>query len=129
MAYNSELLKFEIDGSFEIQLTHPGDSTDLAYFSDSIKGDGFYGRSDGLHTAQLNLIGFLGKIVFQGTLATSPTETDWFDITETTHTVTSTDDSNSSGSFIYNFTGNFVFIRAYVNNWTDGTVKSIIVNN
>ena len=29
----------------------------------------------------------------------------------------------------YNFTGNYVWVRAYVSNWTDGTVNSIRLNH
>ena len=29
---------------------------------EKFKGDGYYGRSDGLHTVQVNLTGFLGDM-------------------------------------------------------------------
>lgn len=108
---------------------HPGDSTPETVTGEHYKGDGYYGRSDGLHTVQINVDGFIGTIVIQGTLATTPESTDWFTISNTEHTSIATTDSNSSGSFIYNFTGNYVWVRAYVNSWTDGTVQSIILNH
>jgi len=34
----------------------------------------------------------------------------------------------TSGVFGFNFTGNFMWIRAYVNNWSAGNVDSIIIS-
>ena len=59
---------------------HPGDSTIETVTGDKFKGDGYYGRSDGLHTIQIDLNGFLGNIELQGTLAIDPTADDWFTV-------------------------------------------------
>ena len=111
--------------------THPGDSTAETVTGDKFKGDGYYGRSDGLHSIQYNVNGFLGKIITQATLAIDPGTADWFDISTTVHSNLgdSTGSDNATGSFIKNFTGNFVWIRAYVSDWTDGTVNSIVLNH
>ena len=58
--------------------THPGDSANTVITGEKFKGDGYYGRSDGLHTVQVDLAGFIGKVAMQGTLATNPVEADWF---------------------------------------------------
>ena len=122
--------------------THPGDSTIETVTGDKFKGDGYYGRSDGLHTIQINLSGFLGDIEMQGTLAVDPTADDWFTVRlgsgqtiDTTgkifNAITSkleyTDNETSSKT--YNFTGNYVWIRVKISNWTDGTVNSIQLNH
>jgi len=122
--------------------THDGDSTVQSITGDKFKGDGYYGRSDGLHTIQVNLAGFLGDVQLQGTLAVDPTADDWFTVRlgsgqtiDTTgkifNAITSkleyTDNETSSKT--YNFTGNYVWIRIYVSNWTDGTVNSIQLNH
>ena len=121
---------------------HPGDSTTETITGDKFKGDGYYGRSDGLHTIQVNLAGFLGDVQLQGTLAVDPTADDWFTVRlgsgqtiDTTgkifNAITSkleyTDNETSSKT--YNFTGNYVWVRVYVSNWTDGTVNSIKLNH
>ena len=121
---------------------HVGDSTVQTHTGDKFKGDGYYGRSDGLHTIQINLSGFLGDVQLQGTLAVDPTADDWFTVRlgsgqtiDTTgkifNAITSkleyTDNETSSKT--YNFTGNYVWIRIYVSNWTDGTVNSIQLNH
>jgi hypothetical protein len=52
--------------------THPGDSTPTIVTGEQFKGDGYYGRSDGFHSVQYNLAGFIGTIEIQATLAVSP---------------------------------------------------------
>jgi len=109
--------------------THPGDSTNETVTGEKYKGDGYYGRSDGFHTVQYTVDGFIGSIDIQATLAIEPTSDDWFTLSGTN--LLSTDDSSdyANGSFMYNFTGNYVWVRAYVSNWTDGTVEKITLNH
>tara|TARA_B110000881_G_scaffold29755_1_gene22208 strand:- start:77 stop:481 length:405 start_codon:yes stop_codon:yes gene_type:complete len=123
--------------------THPGDSANTVITGDKFKGDGYYGRSDGLHTVQVDLAGFIGKVAMQGTLATNPVEADWFTLVldsgkqsvdttglVATQSVTSVEyTSVTTNSKSYNFTGNYVWVRAYVSNWTDGTVNSVKLNH
>ena len=129
MANSSETFNFTVDSTQVVQLTHPGDSSVQQNISDKLKGDGYYGRSDGFHTVQYNLTSLLGSLVVQGTLASIPTDEDWVTLPLTTHESVISDDNSRNGSFIYNFTGNFVWVRISVSNWTDGTVKSILLNH
>ena len=110
--------------------------------SDKVKGDGYYGMSDGLHTIMIDLNGFVGSIKIQGSLAQEPTEADWFMIeldrgavsldttgkastlVETSLTYTSAETSIKS----YNATGNFVWIRADISDWSAGTISRIELN-
>ena len=123
--------------------THPGGGTTETVTGDKFKGDGYYGRSDGLHTVQVDLNGFIGKVAMQGTLATTPVEADWFTLVldsgkqsvdttglVATQSITSVEyTSATTNSKNYNFTGNYVWVRTYVSNWTDGTVNSIRLNH
>ena len=131
MATNSEKFNFVIDNSNQTQVTHPGDSTITTYTSDKVKGDGYYGRSDGLHSVQYNLNGVIGKLSIQASLATTPLTDDWFTVTTVTHDNSSGTTSNglATGSFIHNFTGNYVWIRAIISDFTDGTINSILINH
>ena len=95
--------------------THPGDST-----AETVTGDKF-----GLHTVQYNVSGVAGTIKMQGTLATNPVDADYFDIAGTTYDSTT---AGKDGAFAYNFTGNFVWVRAVIN-YTDGTISSIMLNH
>jgi len=122
--------------------THLGDSSIQTVTGEKYKGDGYYGRSDGLHTVQIDVNSFLGNIEMQGTLAVNPTEDDWFTVRlgsgqtiDTTGKIVSATTTkleytaNETSSKTYNFTGNYVWIRTQISNWTDGTVSSIQLNH
>ena len=107
------------DGSTDTVLTYTG------FVTDKVRGDGFYSQPDGVHTVayQVNAT-CTGSIKMQGSLATTPTEDDFFDISGTTFT---TDQSTLISSS--NFTGNFVWVRAKCTSNTAGSVTSILFNN
>lgn len=107
--------------------THPADSSTQTVTGENYKGDGYYGRSDGFHTVQYTLTGFIGKVNIQATLAVNPTSADWFTVYTESYTVVN--DQGATGSYITNFTGNYVWVRAYISDWTDGTVNSIKLNH
>ncbi len=101
--------------------THPGDSTVVTVTGTDHKGDGYYGRADGLHTVQYNFAGLTGTITIQASLATTPTESDWFEV----HSYTAAEEIANKFA---NFTGNYVWVRAKLV-YTDGTVNSIMLNH
>jgi hypothetical protein len=106
------------DGSSTITLDNTG------FVSAKSQGDGYYSQPDGVHTVSYKVNTTLtGSIKMQGTLATTPTEDDWFDIAGTTFT---TDQSTTISSA--NFTGNFVWVRAKATGITAGTITEILLN-
>ncbi len=113
------------DDSTTITLDHTGFVTDKAM------GHGYYSQPDGVHTvayhpnATINDDSSIG-LIMQGTLATTPTEDDWFDISGTEITDASLD--GSTLAFHANFTGNFVWVRAKVSGMTAGAVTKILYN-
>jgi len=106
----------------------------LVYTSNRVKGDGYFGNSDGLHTVMYTYdSNFIGTVTMQATLASDPVEADWFDITDTTTTMTDISPFYNSSdvkvtSDYYNFTGNFVWVRGYVA-IESGQVESIFYNH
>ena len=107
------------DGSTTTTLDHTG------FVSAKEKGDGYYSQPDGVHTVAYKVNTTLtGSIKMQGSLATDPTEDDYFDISGTTFT---TDQSTTISSA--NFTGNFVWVRAKATSVTAGTNNEILLNN
>ena len=107
------------DGSTTTTLDHTG------FVSDKSTGDGYYSQPDGVHTVAYQVNATLaGSIKMQGSLATTPTEDDWFDISGSTFTA---DQSTLIGTA--NFTGNFVWVRARATSITAGTISSILLNN
>lgn len=125
------------------QQTHPGDSVKETVIGDKFKGDGYYGRSDGLHTVQIDLEGFIGRIEIQATLEIDPEDTDWFTVelgtgqqsVDTTGLISDYNLTyleyiqNQTSNKTYNFRGNYVWVRTKVSNWTDGTVNSVLLNH
>ncbi|NDB58544.1 hypothetical protein EB001_08875 [bacterium] len=111
-----------------VSLAHVG------FVTAKYQGDGYYSQIDGVHTVAYHVSAgsvtaannFNGSIKMQGSLATTPTEDDWFDIADTTFTA---DTSTSVSS--YNFTGNFVWVRAKCYNWTtaSSSVTKILYNH
>ena len=113
-------------------------STTLDYtgfVTDKTKGDGYFSQPDGVHTVAYQVVNlgdstddFIGTIKMQGSLATTPTEDDYFDISGTTYT---SDQSTTIASF--NFTGNFVWVRAKITttnaSGNPSLVTSILLNN
>ena len=107
------------DGSTDTVLTYSG------FVTDKFKGDGYFSQADGLHTVAYHVnTTCTGAIKMQGSLATTPTEDDYFDIDNTTFT---TDQSTTINSV--NFTGNFVWVRAKCISNTAGSVTKILYNN
>ena len=107
------------DGSTTTTLDHTG------FVSGKVKGDGYYSKPDGVHTVAYQVNSTMtGSIKMQGSLATTPSEDDFFDITGTTFTA-----DQSTLISTANFTGNFVWIRAKATSVTDGTISSILVNS
>ncbi len=69
------------DGSTDTVLTYSG------FVTDKVKGDGYYSQTDGLHTVAYHVNATCtGSLKMQGSLATTPTEDDFFDIDGTTFT-------------------------------------------
>ena len=58
--------------------------TTMNQYSTEVKGDAYYGYSDGFHTIQVIYNQFIGRLRIQATLDLTPETTDWFDIIPTT---------------------------------------------
>jgi len=82
--------------------------------SDKVRGDSFYGYTDGLHTMAFYLAGFIGKIYVEGTLANAPTESDWFAINLDGATVPLVYAAATTTTIARSFEGNFIFLRVRV---------------
>jgi len=107
------------DGSTTIRIDTTG------FVSDKFKGDGYYSHPDGVHTVAYKVdTSLTGSIKMQGSLATTPTEDDWFDISGTTFT---TDQSTTISTA--NLTGNFVWVRAKATSVTAGSITNIQLNH
>lgn len=99
------------------------DGTSDNFVSDKVKGDGYYGFTDGLHTVQIRTTDFVGVIKLQASLVTDPQAADWSDISGV---VIGDGSTVTTGGEIFNFTGNYVWIRAQIESFTAGTINSVL---
>ena len=102
--------------------------TDMNKYSEKVRGDNYYGYTDGFHTIQVTYSQFVGRLRIQGTLVLEPTDSDWVDlvIDSTTGLYAGSSPWNANGyiqfnadapadrSEAYSFYGNFAWSRCYV---------------
>ena len=89
------------------------------------KGCGYHGQSNGLHTIQYTTQNhFVGNVVIQGTLATDPTDSDWYEIRDVGlgDGVTPVAD----GTVLVSFPGNHVWIRAVIVSFAAGDLNRVL---
>ena len=116
-----------------LMMTNTGQNHNLT--GDKIRADGYFGRTDGIHTVQVVVANFTGSFGIQGTLAIEPVEADWFDINvnvnqnvasaspKVTFPVNPAAPTNLGGNgddatLAFTFVGNFVFLRAILDRST-----------
>ncbi len=85
-------------------------ATSLDTTGTAVPGDSYYGYTDGIHTVAVYGSNLTGRISIQGTLATTPTEDDWFDILLTG--MPYKDYSAFTGVQGFTFVANLVYLRA-----------------
>lgn len=119
----------------------PDSSGKISITGDKVKGDGFFGFSDGSHTVSFHVHLFTGRIWIEASLAADPTDDDWFPVWLTVGTpFVPFEDETSTTSYL--FEGNFVWVRArldrdYIDPQPDtieeiaalGSVKRILMNH
>ena len=100
-----------------------GTGTEMSQYSTEVKGDSYYGYTDGLHTVQVSYNQFVGRLRIQCSLMTEPGSSDWFDVVPATTAgrrfndlgyVQFNADNPGDGSEAYTFQGNFAWVRVYM---------------
>lgn len=82
--------------------------------SDKVRGDSFYGFTDGLHTIAFYLSGFIGKIYLEGTLATEPAAVDWFVLNLDGAVAPLVYSAATTSTVARTFEGNFIYLRVRI---------------
>lgn len=109
-----------------IMLSDTGDNINVT--GEPVRADGYFGYKDGLHTVSIQVSNFRGKIFIEGTLASNPTEDDWFPINlggerpeldfplvvDQTKRPVALNTGGDTGVYAFNFEGNFLYLRARV---------------
>jgi len=98
--------------------------SEMNKYSDHVRGDSFYGYTDGLQTVQTIYDQFIGRFRIQGTLSLDPLdESHWFDIIPSNSSGRSfneggfiqfNSDNPATGSEAYTFQGNFTYLRTFM---------------
>ena len=81
----------------------------------------YYLGNQDLQTLSYNFSEVTGNLVIEAALSNPPSDDDWFKIFETT--ANNAANVNSNASSYTNITGNFVFLRAKINDFQNGTVQ------
>ena len=86
---------------------------ELTYTSNPVKGDGYYGFADGLHTISFHVNNFTGRIHLEATIVEEPTDDDWFpiDLDTLTPYLEINAGTITKGT---SFEGNFVYLRVKI---------------
>lgn len=94
--------------------------------SEKVKGDGYYGFSDGLHTVSVKFTNFIGGFGIEATLSIDPSEDDWFPINLSNYNSNNEGfirfpqnelaptgaKGGDTGTEAFSFIGNFTYVRA-----------------
>lgn len=97
---------------------NPGNSSPYTVTGNSQPAAAYYLGNQDLQTVAIKMTNLTGNIVIQASLATNPTANDWFNVytleanVETTSTYT-------------NVNGNFVYMRAKIEDFADGVLQYI----
>ena len=101
------------------------DHSPLNVIGTNYHGAGYYPGGDGVHTIAQYISDFVGVLKIQVALEFDPKEEDWATVSTFEHTdVANPVTSNET----YNFTGNYVWVRAVVENMTHGTIAKLQMN-
>lgn len=108
---------------------NPGNGAPYTVTGNSQPAAGYYLGNRDLQTVNVKLTNVTGNIVVQASLATSPGSTDWFEVYKLTANANATPNSApqiaSNASVYTNIEGNFVYLRAKVENFQGGTVQFV----
>jgi hypothetical protein len=89
----------------------------------------YYVGSKDLQTINVNQVGLTGNIIVQATLATLPETTDWFEVYKLEANAgapaNTTPNFNSSINEAVNIEGNFVWMRAIIQDFNGGILQYV----
>jgi hypothetical protein len=101
---------------------YDGSSED--FIGDPQKAANYYRGRGGTQTIRWVYLGFQGRVTIEATLDNDPADSRWFEVAATGDT--STDDSTTiTATYIEAVVGNFVWLRAVVTNFKDGTIEVV----
>jgi len=113
----------------ETSYQNPGNGAPYTVTGNTNPAAAYYLGNKDLQTSAIKLTGVTGNIVLEATLATNPTSSDWFKVyTLAANAAASANSAPKIASDISTYTnveGNFVYMRAKIENFSAGTVNYI----
>lgn len=112
-----------------VTYVNPGNGAPYTVTGNTYPAAAYYLGNQDLQTVNIKLAGCTGNIVLEASLATTPTSNDWFKVYELVANANATSNSApqiaSNASVYTNVEGNFVYMRAKVENLQGGTVQFV----
>ena len=113
----------------ETTYVNPGNGAPYTVTGDTQPAAAYYLGNRDLQTVNTRLTNCTGNIVVEASLATNPSNNDWFKVYELDANANATPNSApqlASNATVYtNIEGNFVYMRARVENLSGGTVQFV----
>lgn len=113
----------------ELSYQNPGNGAPYTVTGNTFPAAAYYLGNKDLQTVAVKLTNVTGNIVIEASLATQPSSTDWFRVYELTanaNAPANTASQLASNASVYtNIEGNFVYMRAKVENFNNGTVQYV----
>ena len=98
------------------------DGSSIDFTGDAQKAAAYYSSTGSLQTVSFNITNFVGEIVIEATLDSTPTEDSWFAV------YNYSDLSSAMTETAYaNIQGRFTWIRAKVTNFEQGTIGHVLL--
>ena len=113
----------------ETSYQNPGNGAPYTVTGNTNPAAAYYLGNKDLQTVAVKLTEVTGNIVIEASLATQPSTTDWFKVYELVANANATPNSApqiASNSSVYtNIEGNFVYMRAKIEDFSYGTVQYV----
>lgn len=116
----------------ETAYVNPGNGAPYTVIGNSQPAAAYYLGNRDLQTVNMKLTEVTGNIVIEASLATNPGADDWFEVykVEANNNAPANTDLNfnSSSSTYHNVEGNFVYVRAKIQDFNYGVVQYVKVS-
>jgi hypothetical protein len=99
------------------------DGSTADFVADPVKGVGYYAGQGSIQTVWIRLQNAIGIVTIQATLDENPDTLAWFDVYSYGDEVAPLTDARPA-----TLTGNFVWLRAAITGFDNGTIQSVIVD-
>ncbi len=108
---------------------NPGNSAPYTITGNSQPAASYYLGNKDLQTVNYKVTNCVGNIVIEATLASNPTNNDWFKVAEVVANANASPNSipqiASNASSYLNIEGNFVYMRAKIEDFQNGVVQYV----